>query len=63
MSVTMRKPVGVEAELIEVINQEIAFLQKCIAETVGGGWSTQAVSPMQDRVKILMAVVYRYDHA
>lgn len=54
---------GVESELIEVINQEISFLQKCIAETVGGGWSTQAVSPMQDRVKHLMAVVYRYDHA
>ena len=63
MSVTMRKPVGVEAELIEVINQEIKFLQHVIAQTVGGGWSTQSVAPMQDRVKILMAVVYKYEHA
>lgn len=62
MPVTMRKPEGVEVDLIKVIEEEISFLQKSIAETVGGGWSTNLVSPMQDRVKTLMSVVYMYNH-
>ena len=63
MAVTMRNPEGVEVELIKVIEEEIAFLQKCIKETDGGGWSTHLVSPMQDRVRKLMAVVYTYERA
>lgn len=59
----MRKPEGVEAELIKVIEEEISFLQRAIAETVGGGWSSNLVSPMQDRVKTLMAVVYIHNHS
>lgn len=52
-----------ERSLIEAIEEEISFLQKAIAETDGGGWSTHLVSPMQDRIRKLMAVVYTYERA
>ncbi len=57
---TLRLHSEMERELVKIIEDDIEFLQECIARSSSGGWSTHNVSPMQDRVRQLYEKIGRY---
>ena len=57
---TLRLHSEMERDLIKIIEDDIEFLQECIARSSSGGWSTHNVSPMQDRVRQLYEKIGRY---
>ncbi len=46
--------------LVEIIEEEIVFLQDMIGEIEYGGWSRQGLNKMKTRVVYLKAELYDY---
>lgn len=47
-----------EEYLLKELEKEIDFLQGCVDETNGGGWSTHLNTRMINRIKELKVLVY-----